>query len=666
MKTRNIKTWKLYIGAACAIIVSIALAACGNETDPAPTSYTVAFNSNGGTSAASQTVTSGAKASQPQGVTKSGYTLAGWFTDNAAFTSEWDFDADTVTQNITLYAKWTENDGDPDIIPEFFTLGENDIIVSLEDDVEMDLATFEKIKSIFEGLEESLENYGQASFAAMLEDGLTINISADGSLAIDVAGKIISIPFDAIDDELLAVLAAALNDEFYVEPIPESFMLAGNRVNVSFGNGVEPDLATFKKIRAAFKTAYKGTAGNLSDDGKAGIADLTEGDELTVQILTDETLAIDVAGKKITVPVSAINADLVNVLSTLLKDEFYVEPFPESFKIGGKDVTVSFGTGVEPSLDAFNKIKTAFEGLSGLSSDGQTGFNSLLAGGLTVQVASSGSLTINVAGKKITIPSASIGTGLGAALKSALNDEFYVEPFPESFKIGGKDVTVSFGTGVDQDLDAFNKVKAAFEGLSGNLSENGQDGLDDLIAAGLTVQISSSGSLTIDVAGKKITIPVGSIAAGLVTALISALDEEFYVDPVKEGIMKRMEVPTYGGEIAFYPSGDPYGIRFRFIDGIDDEDVINGILAKFEEAWTKGILKNLDNDAIRLPVYNRVLKRGIKMRIENPESGYYKYESVVDYKTLAWHIDYILSASVLDLALDIDYAVMNELNEMEP
>ena len=39
--------------------------------------------------------------------TKNGYTFHGWCKD-AAFTNSWNFDADTVTGNITLYAKWTE------------------------------------------------------------------------------------------------------------------------------------------------------------------------------------------------------------------------------------------------------------------------------------------------------------------------------------------------------------------------------------------------------------------------------------------------------------------------------------------------------------------------------------------------------------------------------
>jgi len=35
------------------------------------------------------------------------YDFNGWFTDNGTFTNEWDFDNDGVTQNMTLYAKWT-------------------------------------------------------------------------------------------------------------------------------------------------------------------------------------------------------------------------------------------------------------------------------------------------------------------------------------------------------------------------------------------------------------------------------------------------------------------------------------------------------------------------------------------------------------------------------
>ena len=71
--------------------------------------YTVTFNSNGGSAVQAQTVASGEKAAEPQNVTKNGYTLAGWFRDDTAFQNQWNFATDTVTQDITLYAKWNEN-----------------------------------------------------------------------------------------------------------------------------------------------------------------------------------------------------------------------------------------------------------------------------------------------------------------------------------------------------------------------------------------------------------------------------------------------------------------------------------------------------------------------------------------------------------------------------
>lgn len=66
-------------------------------------SYTVTFDSNGGTAVAAQSLASGQKV-QRAFPTRSGYEFAGWFTD-AALTREYKFDAD-VTGSLTLYAKW--------------------------------------------------------------------------------------------------------------------------------------------------------------------------------------------------------------------------------------------------------------------------------------------------------------------------------------------------------------------------------------------------------------------------------------------------------------------------------------------------------------------------------------------------------------------------------
>jgi uncharacterized repeat protein (TIGR02543 family) len=67
--------------------------------------YTVTFESNGGSYVEPQTVISGGKAAEPQGVSNTGYTFYGWYTDNDAFDDKWDFNS-AVTKDITLHAKW--------------------------------------------------------------------------------------------------------------------------------------------------------------------------------------------------------------------------------------------------------------------------------------------------------------------------------------------------------------------------------------------------------------------------------------------------------------------------------------------------------------------------------------------------------------------------------
>lgn len=70
------------------------------------TTFTVTFESNGGDPVATQTVPEGGKATKPADPEYTGYTFGGWFEDYSTFLDEWDFDVDTVTGDITLYAKW--------------------------------------------------------------------------------------------------------------------------------------------------------------------------------------------------------------------------------------------------------------------------------------------------------------------------------------------------------------------------------------------------------------------------------------------------------------------------------------------------------------------------------------------------------------------------------
>ncbi|MGE7114846.1 InlB B-repeat-containing protein [Lysinibacillus sp. NPDC047702] len=71
-------------------------------------SYSVTFNTNGGSAVASESIVYKEKVTKPKAPTKAGYTFMGWY-KNATFTTEWNFTNDVVTEDITLYAKWTVN-----------------------------------------------------------------------------------------------------------------------------------------------------------------------------------------------------------------------------------------------------------------------------------------------------------------------------------------------------------------------------------------------------------------------------------------------------------------------------------------------------------------------------------------------------------------------------
>gem|GEM_PF-2461315 len=70
-----------------------------------PIVYVVTFDSQGGSSVTSQDVNSGMTVTKPSDPMKTGNTFSGWYKD-AACTVPWDFAEDTVTDNLTLYAKW--------------------------------------------------------------------------------------------------------------------------------------------------------------------------------------------------------------------------------------------------------------------------------------------------------------------------------------------------------------------------------------------------------------------------------------------------------------------------------------------------------------------------------------------------------------------------------
>ena len=108
---------KLLVTLMAATVFS--LAACDTKTErnpavdntnttetPEAKTYTVRFNSNGGSTVRAAVVKENARVSKPEDPTKDGYTFDGWYKD-AECTVKMDF-ASVVTSDLVLYAKWVE------------------------------------------------------------------------------------------------------------------------------------------------------------------------------------------------------------------------------------------------------------------------------------------------------------------------------------------------------------------------------------------------------------------------------------------------------------------------------------------------------------------------------------------------------------------------------
>ena len=87
---------------------SFTLYASWTEDQQPATTYTITFNSNGGSEVASITKEAGESVTEPTAPTKTGFAFNGWYTDNGTFLNVYEFSV-MPAENITLYAKWTDN-----------------------------------------------------------------------------------------------------------------------------------------------------------------------------------------------------------------------------------------------------------------------------------------------------------------------------------------------------------------------------------------------------------------------------------------------------------------------------------------------------------------------------------------------------------------------------
>ena len=91
-----------------------------DDDTTAPSSYSVVFDSDGGTVIANQTIDKGGKVVEPTAPVKLNstgeYEFIGWFYGD----KQWDFENDTVNQNLVLRAKYKATSVfTPEYLPDF-------------------------------------------------------------------------------------------------------------------------------------------------------------------------------------------------------------------------------------------------------------------------------------------------------------------------------------------------------------------------------------------------------------------------------------------------------------------------------------------------------------------------------------------------------------------
>ena len=145
------------------------------------TKYTVKFDSNGGSSVASQTVKEGNTVSKPANPTRSGYKFVSWQLNG----KDYNFSS-KVTKNITLTAKWEK-------IPDTYTIKfekydayspfgiikvyQNGKVISFSELLDKDEKTVAKYNSSVNGINNANESMLNKTVKVKLTDGKIVNIS---------------------------------------------------------------------------------------------------------------------------------------------------------------------------------------------------------------------------------------------------------------------------------------------------------------------------------------------------------------------------------------------------------------------------------------------------------------------------------------------------------
>jgi uncharacterized repeat protein (TIGR02543 family) len=211
----------------------------GNQT----TKATVTFNSNGGSAVDAITVDKGSRVTKPADPTKEGFTFAGWFKEDTLAT-QFDFDSETVSADITLYAKWDAVNASATFTVTFNTNGGSDVPVQ-------QIAQDGKV--VKPETDPTREGY---TFAGWFKD-------ADCTIAFDFETEVIT-----ADTTIYAKWEEVKSEE----PEPEPVAPKGEGLKIKFSNGTQN-----------YDEDYTGSAITpaivVTNNGEA----LTEGTDYTVK-----------------------------------------------------------------------------------------------------------------------------------------------------------------------------------------------------------------------------------------------------------------------------------------------------------------------------------------------------------------------------------------------
>lgn len=179
-----------------------------NATVDEKTTYTVRFESNGGSDVEKQKVYANAKASEPTEPTKTGYKFYGWYTSESFEGEEFDFST-RINNNVKLYARW-EKYVDPRT-----ELPEEEEVDDYDPEAELDASKI------------AVKFYADSYKADLLDDSKEDSLFTTEFLNADFASKIesddlVSTLKDYIN-EGLSELESTLTSNLYLDTFEECY-----------------------------------------------------------------------------------------------------------------------------------------------------------------------------------------------------------------------------------------------------------------------------------------------------------------------------------------------------------------------------------------------------------------------------------------------------------